>query len=271
MALNYLIAFFYGSGLAVALTACGTCLLLERLKPVERSQPRYNLSLNIAYMCCAGLARFAAAPIAASVTIVTVNKLVGGLIVLPASGWGLLWALPLFVLAVDLTEYGFHRAQHAWPILWAMHSLHHSDPSFNVTTTERHFWLEPALKAVPYSVVGLLLEPSAMMLLVNFVLGLWNYIAHLNVRISLGRFAVIVNSPQYHRIHHAANPAYQNRNFAALFPVWDLLFRAMYLPNENEYPATGLDTQEVPSGLLEALAWPWRRRLRALRGAAVSG
>jgi Sterol desaturase len=67
------------------------------------------------------------------------------------------------VLMVDLLEYWFHRLQHAWPLLWRMHSLHHSAESFNVTVTTRHYWFEAVLKGcLMYPLVGVLfkVEPS---------------------------------------------------------------------------------------------------------------
>jgi sterol desaturase/sphingolipid hydroxylase (fatty acid hydroxylase superfamily) len=52
----------------------------------------------------------------------------------------------LFLFVKDFGEYIFHRAQHRIPLLWAMHSLHHSDPEMAVLTTGRHFWGDQVLK-----------------------------------------------------------------------------------------------------------------------------
>ena len=57
-------------------------------------------------------------------------------------------AFPIFLLVTDLGEYLFHRAQHKVPLLWSMHSLHHSDPEVSALTTNRHFWADQLIKSV---------------------------------------------------------------------------------------------------------------------------
>ena len=78
-------------------------------------------------------------PLSLGLTTLTVNALGGGLIELPTSGAGLAVAIPCYALAMDGGEYLFHRAQHRIPLLWAMHSLHHSDPAVNVSNGAQAF------------------------------------------------------------------------------------------------------------------------------------
>ena len=91
---------------------------------------------------------------------------------------------------------------------------------------------------------------------------------HLNVRLSFGRFRTILTSPQYHRIHHAADASLANRNFAAIFPMFDVIFGTYPRPGENEYPASGLMSGEEPSGALDLVPWPFTRRRQEARQAA---
>ncbi len=56
-------------------------------------------------------------------------------------------AVPIYVVVQDLGEYLFHRAQHAIPLLWTMHSLHHSDPDMSALTSTRHFWGDRLIKS----------------------------------------------------------------------------------------------------------------------------
>ena len=99
------------------------------------------------------------------------------------------------------------------------------------------------------------------------LLTLWGYVNHMNVRLSFGRFRTILTSPQYHRIHHAADITIADRNFAAMFPIIDLIFGTYYAPKANEYPPSGLASGEQPSGLLDVALWPFmvRRTAVALR------
>src|SRR5437870_2284810 len=120
---------------------------IERLRPAH-PQGIGCVRLNIAYMAALRLIYAVLYPLSVGLTTMMVNALGGGLIELPASGAGLAIAFPCYALAMDGGEYLFHRAQHRIPLLWAMHSLHHSDPAVNTSTAPRHFWGEMPLKAV---------------------------------------------------------------------------------------------------------------------------
>src|SRR5262249_56753173 len=127
-----------------------------------------------------------------------VNALGGGLFRLPDSGWAVIASAALFIFAMDFMEYIFHRAQHAIPFLWAMHSLHHSDPSVNVTTTTRAFWVEPVIKAIfVYPVVGILFHATLEVLSIYGVCQIYHFVNHLNLKVHLGRWWVVVNGPQF--------------------------------------------------------------------------
>jgi hypothetical protein len=136
-----------------------------------------------------------------------VNAAGGGIFVLPSSGWGLAAGIAIYVCAMDLGEYLFHRAQHALPWMWAMHSLHHSDPHFNSTTTVRHFWLDSWMKgATIWLAVGVLFKASSVVLGAYGVLSYYNFLAHADVRLSFKGASWMLNSPAYHRLHHSAAP-----------------------------------------------------------------
>lgn len=250
------------STLVVTLAVFAAGALVERLAPAEPAQPRAHLWLNLGYTIVFAAILQVAKPLGAAVTIALVNAGGGGFFRLPGEGWAVALSAALFIVAMDFMEYLFHRAQHTVPFLWQMHSFHHSDPSLNVTTTMRAFWLEPAIKAVfVYPIVGILFHAPPLVLTIYGVSKLWDFVNHLNLRIHFGRFWVVLNGPQYHRIHHSREPEHFNRNFAAFFPVFDWIFGTHHRPIQGEFPVTGLDTGDRPRNLLEALAWPIRRLL----------
>jgi sterol desaturase/sphingolipid hydroxylase (fatty acid hydroxylase superfamily) len=238
---------------------------IERLRPA-RVQGIDCLRLNALYVVVARLLYAALYPISGAATTLIVNALGGGLIALPDSGLGLLLAVLCYTLLMDGGEYLFHRAQHFFPALWAMHSLHHSDTAVNVSTAPRHFWGEMLLKAVTvYALVGVLVKVSAVVIVSYSVIGLYNYFLHMNIRIGFGRWSAWLNSPQFHRLHHSALPEHCDCNFNQFFPVFDLLFGTYRAPRPGEYPPTGLASGEAPARLSEMLLWPWRRFLTSLR------
>jgi sterol desaturase/sphingolipid hydroxylase (fatty acid hydroxylase superfamily) len=128
----------------LAVFALGT--LIERLWPAEKGQPLADLSLNIGYSLVLNWMLFTATPLLVALEALILNRVGLGLVALPGEGWALAASAAVYIVFMDFLEYLFHRAQHAWPILWAMHSFHHSDPSVNVTTTQRNFWLEGPIK-----------------------------------------------------------------------------------------------------------------------------
>ena len=244
-------------------------LVPERLWPAQPKRPagdRINLFVWLIYMA----AQFGLGPAFGGLVTLAVNAAGGGLIVLPASGWGLAIGAAIYLAAMDLAEYAFHRAQHAIPALWAMHSLHHSDPHFDSTTSARHFWAEPVIKSLTvWLVVGMLLKASPAIVAIYAAATYYNVLIHSNTRLDLGRAWWLVNTPAYHRLHHSASPEHWDCNFAALLPVYDLIFGGWRRPGLGERPVTGLDTGEAPSGPLEAALWPLRyARLR--RAAQIS-
>jgi sterol desaturase/sphingolipid hydroxylase (fatty acid hydroxylase superfamily) len=240
-------------------------LLPERLWPAHPPRPLAdgtNLFVWIAWL----LGQIAFLPAAGALATLAVNAEGGGLIVLPSHGAGLIVAAAIYLVAMDFGEYVFHRAQHAIPALWRLHSLHHSDPAFDASTTVRHFWADPLLKTVSiWLVVGLLFKTAPPVVLIYVVISYYNYLIHSNTRIDFGRWSWVLNSPGYHRLHHSASPEHFDVNFAALLPIFDVVCGSYRPARPGERPRTGLDTGETPQGPLDVIAWPARRLLRETR------
>ena len=147
------------------------------------------------------------------------------------------WAgFPIFLTVKDLGEYLFHRAQHSIPALWTMHSLHHSDPEMAVLTTQRHFWGEQLLKQVTiWSATLMVIRPTSAIVLAYGTFSLINLVTHCGLPINLGRM-----------------PEHFDSNFAALFPIFDVICGSYHQP--DGYPPTGL--KRKPETLSELLIWP---------------
>jgi len=245
-------------GLAAVLAFC---LLAERIAPARASASAGNRLLNLGAGLVSTLLTAVSAGSVGALATLAVNAAGGGFIVLPSHGLGLVWGAAVYLVAMDLGEYLFHRAQHAIPALWAMHTLHHSDPDFGATTTVRHFWLDPLLKTLTiWLAVGLTFKISPVIAAFYAAATYYNFWTHSNVRMGLGRFAWALNTPQYHRLHHSALPEHFDCNYAALLPIFDVLTGAYRRPRPDEYPSTGLDTGERPDSLVQAVIWPLRHR-----------
>jgi sterol desaturase/sphingolipid hydroxylase (fatty acid hydroxylase superfamily) len=255
--------------LGLAMIAVGSAL--ERRWPAVWLQSRAGRRFNIAYAGVYLMIVVAVKPLTAAVSIAVANALGGGLIVLNSHGLGAVASFLVVLLTLDALEYAFHRLQHAWPVLWKLHSLHHSAVEFNVTVTWRHHWVEVLIKGcLLYPLVGVLFKVDPLIsALTAIVFAVGNYFAHLNLRVDLGRYVTWVNNPQYHRLHHSSRAEHFDHNFTQLLPLWDQLFDTQWVPAKHEWPDTGLDDGTQPRSLLEAFCWPLR--VHAERGTALNG
>jgi sterol desaturase/sphingolipid hydroxylase (fatty acid hydroxylase superfamily) len=243
---------------ALVLAMMGVGALLERRRPATLLQSRSGQRLNMAYAGLYLALVEAVKPLTAAASVAIVNALGGGMVVLVSRGWGALASFVIVLLTIDLLEYAFHRLQHTWPMLWKLHSLHHSAVDFNVTVTLRHHWSDALIKGcLLYPLVGVLFRVEPWIVgatSVVFMSG--NYFAHLNLRVDLGRYVTWINNPQYHRLHHSTRAEHFDHNFTQLLPLWDHLFGTLWVPAKHEWPATGLDDGTQPHSLLGAISWP---------------
>jgi sterol desaturase/sphingolipid hydroxylase (fatty acid hydroxylase superfamily) len=265
----------YAQTVGQALVVYVAFLGLERLWPAERGQPWRDWWFNIRYQA------FSYYFVLLFVYPAVVAMTLGALRAAHPGWFGLVrlegkldaaLALVLFFFIYDFFYYWFHRWQHALPVLWEQHKLHHSEESLNATTAMRHHWLEEILRigfiSLPMAIVFDLAPVTGGWL--AMILVYWPYFIHANVRLPLGGLTRVVVGPQAHRIHHSLEAPHLDRNFAAVFPLWDILFGTFCAPRRGEWPRTGLASGERVTGLWQANVLPftgWRRMWRARRGA----
>jgi sterol desaturase/sphingolipid hydroxylase (fatty acid hydroxylase superfamily) len=167
----------------------------------------------------------------------------------------------------DFFYYWMHRLQHGSKWLWAEHALHHSDEHVSATTSIRNHWLETPLTVALVNIPMLLLlrPPVITLALVASILSLTEFTNHMNFRFGLGRFSWMIATPQSHRIHHSRHEQHLDKNFAAFFPLWDVVFGTYYAPQRDEYPSTGLTSGERVQTVGGALFLPflmWKKMLQ---------
>lgn len=137
------------------------------------------------------------------------------------------------LVAQDFLYYWFHRGSHRIRWMWASHVTHHSSERMNLSTALRQsvtypisgmwvFWL-------PLAWLGF--KPEHVVLVVAVSLGYQFFVHTVVVRKLPAWFEAIFNTPSHHRVHHARNPQYIDRNYAGVLIVWDKLF-GTYVPEE---------------------------------------
>lgn len=251
-----------------ACVVCCVILVIESLIPAERNQPLRNIVFNIAYAFVFITMANILSPLLDPLTKPVVKALKVGIpVAFPESFFGQLLQILAFYFIFDFFYYWLHRAQHRFGWLWAQHKIHHSDVSLNVTTANRHHWLEVPLHGLfVWLPMGILFEQKQVTLAWLWTIFLlWGYFIHSNFRISLGPLTPVINGPQLHRIHHSVEERHLDKNFASSFPIFDILFGTYCAPRKDEYPATGLTTGEDLNGVWRASAAPFRYWWSALR------
>jgi len=132
------------------------------------------------------------------------------------------WAA-LFVLE-DFTSYWWHRASHEVRCLWAAHENHHSSERFNLSTALRASWTTPF--TIPLFYWWLPLAGFHPQLLFAQVAAsqAYQFWIHTEVIGPLGPLERVLITPSHHRVHHAANAPYLDRNYGGVLIIWDRLF-----------------------------------------------
>ena len=150
----------------------------------------------------------------------------------------------------DLLHYWAHRAHHRFAFLWHFHAVHHAPRGLNALHNIVHP-VEQVVRALIVALpIGLLPGADAHSLPAVFVAfyQLQNHLLHMDGPIHWGPFNRIVADNRYHFIHHSRDPRHYNKNFAAIFPVIDLMFGTWQKPG-RALPETGLDDKLPPSTL----------------------
>lgn len=152
-----------------------------------------------------------------------------------------------------------HFLMHKVPPLWRIHRVHHLDTDLDVSTTVRFHPLEfvVALAIGVPLVLALGLSPVALVVyeLLDVVVTL---LSHANIRLAprLHRaLSPIIVTPDLHRIHHSARWPETDRNFGAVFPVWDILFRTWQRETDRTAPEMTLGLHAVRDERTRQLRW----------------
>ena len=153
-------------------------------------------------------------------------------------------------LLLDLLRYLVHRCEHAVPIFWRFHALHHSDPDVDVTTSVRHHPLEYLLASAVYWLAVILLDIPTVVVLSHAlaVFGMAS-VQHGNIRLPerLERWLQpMLVTIDMHRIHHSVVFEQANSNYGAVLSVWDRLFGTYTSISRAQHERIVFGVRELP-------------------------
>src|SRR5215469_2223269 len=156
----------------------------------------------------------------------------------PSSAWA--WVAIIFL--DDFIYYWFHRVSHECRLWWAAHVNHHSSQEYNLSTAVRQSWSSLFVGTwMPWIPLALLGFPPAMILAQQGFNLFYQFWIHTEAVHRMPRlFEYLFNTPSNHRVHHAVNPRYLDRNYAGVLMIWDRLFGTFAAERDDDRPRFGI-------------------------------
>ncbi len=144
-------------------------------------------------------------------------------------------------LALDFSGYWVHRIAHEYNFFWNNHIIHHSSEEYNLACALRQsisvfvrlftfFLLPAALLSVPEQVIAIV---APLHLFAQF----WYHTRHIG---KMGFLEKIIVTPSHHRVHHAINPEYIDKNYSQILIIWDKFFGTFQEEKDSIPPVYGI-------------------------------
>jgi sterol desaturase/sphingolipid hydroxylase (fatty acid hydroxylase superfamily) len=168
------------------------------------------------------------------------------------------WSIPLLFISLEFTYYWFHRASHRIRWFWASHLVHHSSEHFNLSTAYRLGWTGgisgSAIFFMPLAWLGFQPFTIAVALSLNLLYQFW---IHTELIPKLGFLEWFLNTPSHHRVHHASNSEYIDRNYGGVLIIFDRLFGSFTSENTSNPPIYGLTHPIKSNNPLKIALYEW--------------
>lgn len=228
----------FEKALLFAIPAFGMLMLVEYLYGLWRKRNTYsNISDGISSIL-SGLTFIVSNTIGFGVLVFSYDWIQSHVAIgeVDTSHW---WVWLATFVYIDFIGYWMHRWSHENSFLWSMHVIHHSGEGFNLPVALR----QPAFKwlgyrpimLLPVAIIGVPAEVIAILSAVHIFAAFWYHTQHIG---KLGWLEYIIVTPSQHRVHHAINDIYIDKNYANTF-CWDRLFGTFQEELDHEPPVYG--------------------------------
>jgi alkylglycerol monooxygenase len=143
-------------------------------------------------------------------------------------------------LFTDFIWYWYHRFAHEINLFWAAHIVHHQSEDFNYTTSTRITMFQAGIRGTFWAILPVLGFPPEMIAVFLLVHGAYPFFTHTQTIGKLGWLESVLVTPSHHRVHHASNEAYLDKNYGDILIIWDKIFGTFAA--EKETPTYGITT-----------------------------
>src|SRR6478735_6341087 len=212
----------YGKILLIAMPAFLLLVLLEKWYGWYKGNDTVR-GMDMISSLSSGITNVTKDVLGLSITILTYEWFVSKIAIYHIQST--VWTYIIAFVVIDFAGYWVHRVDHKINIFWNSHIVHHSSEEFNLACALRQsisvfirlftFLLIPAaLLGVPAAVIAVV---APIQLFAQF----WYHTRHIN---KMGFLEKIIVTPSHHRVHHAINPEYIDKNLSQIFIIWDKIF-----------------------------------------------
>ena len=144
-------------------------------------------------------------------------------------------------IIIDFNGYWVHRWSHQINLFWNLHVIHHSSEEFNLACALRQsissFFNFFTILLLPAAILGVPAEVIAVVGPIQLFAQFWYHTRHIN---KMGFLEKVLVTPSHHRVHHAVNPEYMDKNLSQIFIVWDKLFGTFAAEKPEVPPVYGI-------------------------------
>ncbi len=156
----------------------------------------------------------------------------------------------VLLLCTDLVFYWYHRFGHEVNLFWSLHIVHHQSEDYNFTTGTRVTIFQAAVRTCFWAILPIIGFSAPMISIILIIHGVYPFFTHTRTINRLGWLEYIFVTPSHHRVHHATNEQYLDKNYGNVFIFWDKIFGTYQ--EEKEEPVYGLTKQ------LESHSFLWQ-------------
>lgn len=224
----------YGQILLIAMPAFFLLIMVEKFYGIFKGNDTVPMNDMISSLS-SGITNATKDVLGLSIAIISYGWLVDRVAVFEISAGWITFVIAFIVL--DFAGYWVHRISHEYNFFWNNHIIHHSSEEFNLACALRQsissvvrifgiFLLPAAILGVPQEVIAVV---APLHLFAQF----WYHTRHIN---RMGFLEKIIVTPSHHRVHHAINPIYLDKNYGQIFIIWDRIFKT-YQEELDEVPA----------------------------------
>jgi alkylglycerol monooxygenase len=228
----------YGKILLIAMPAFLILVLFEKWYGWYKGHDTVR-SMDMLSSLGSGITNVTKDVLGLSIAILTYGWLVEKLAIYKIEATWLMYVIGFIV--IDFAGYWVHRIQHKVNFFWNGHIIHHSSEEFNLACALRQsissFIKIFGFLLLPAAILGVPAQVIAVIAPLHLFAQFWYHTRHIG---KMGFLEKIIVTPSHHRVHHAINPEYLDKNLSQIFIIWDKLFGTFQEELDDVKPVYGI-------------------------------